>query len=400
MEKKHLVGAIIFLTYTLFSMSWVAGSIMTEDIMRSYNINSLASAAWMTNAITIAKILGNLLAARVLISLGLKKAVTLASVLLAAGGFAAFSESYPVYLFFRLMMGFGGAFIVVYFNPVVINYFKPSERPLVNGINASAFNFGNLLAILSTGTLLSIFHSWQNVLMVISSISFILLVAWWLFSDDFKQAAQSSDAKAKTDYTLRDGMKDPVNWILPICYSGWLFCYLSIFSLFPLVPDFAVDSSIIGSIIPVAAMMGSVVGIVIAKRFPRRVLVIRYSGLVITLCAALMISTGNSMLACAAAFLTGFFMFVPITSLMTLPQELPGVTAARVTVIFSMFWSISYGIETVLMFLAGVLADMTGNVFYAAAFAVACSVTFFISSFFLPETGVQKVSVEAVPARA
>ena len=106
-----------------------------------------------------------------------------------------------------------------------------------------------------------------------------------------------------------------------------------------------------------------------------------------TLCAALMIATNNSMLAYMAAFLAGFFMFLPMTCLLTLPQELPGMTPGRVTVIFGMFWSISYFVETILMFMAGMLADWTGDKTTAAMFAVACSASFFITSFFLPETG-------------
>ncbi len=386
MNKKHLIETTIFFTYALFAMSWVAGSMMTKDIMAYYSIDGMAAATWMTNAITIAKIIGNLAAAWLLVKMGPKKAFAIASLLIVAGAIGAFASNYPLYVFSRLIMGFGGAFAIVYFNPIVINYFNAEERPLINGINAAAFNMGNLLALLFTGTLLANLGNWQNVILAISAISFAILVVWWFVSDDFSLSG-SGDNKEQAAYTLKDGMKESVNWWLPIAYSGLLFCYIAVFALFPLVPTFAAEAKYLSSIMIGAGMVGTVVGIIVAKRYSRRVPVIRYCGLAMTLFAALMITTGNATVAYIAAFMAGFFMFVPMTSLVTLPQELPNMTPARITVIFGMFWSISYMIETVLMYLAGVIADAANNIAYAATFAVICSSTFFLASFFLPETG-------------
>ncbi|MGF1696346.1 MFS transporter [Vibrio lamellibrachiae] len=387
MNKKKLIELVIFMTYALFAMSWVAGSMMTKDIMAFYQIEGMAAATWMTNAITIAKIIGNLLAASFLVKLGPKKAFGFASLLIVAGALGAFASSYPLYVITRLIMGFGGAFVIVYFNPIVINYFTPEERPMINGINAAAFNMGNLLAILLTGTLLAHLDIWQNVILAISAASFVVLVIWWFISDDFSlSSGAKGDTPAQT-YTLKDGVKESVNWWLPIAYSGLLFCYISVFAIFPMVPSFAAEAKYLSSIMIGAGMVGTIVGILITKRLPLRVPIIRYCGLAMTAFAALMIFTDSAMIAYGSAFFAGFFMFVPMTALVTLPQELPNMTPARITVVFGMFWSISYVVETILMFISGIIADSTGNIAYAAMFAVACSSTFFIASFMLPETG-------------
>lgn len=399
MNKKHLIEITIFLTYALFAMSWVAGSMMTKDIMAFYNIEGMAAATWMTNAITIAKIIGNLSAAWLLMKMGPKKAFAVASILIVAGAVGAFASNYPLYVFSRLVMGFGGAFAIVYFNPIVINYFNAEERPIINGINAAAFNMGNLLAILFTGSLLSSLGSWQNVIFAISAVSLAILVVWWLVSDDFSLSSGASNGQQVT-YTLKDGAKESVNWWLPIAYSGLLFCYISVFALFPLVPSFAAEAKYLSSIMIGAGMVGTIAGIITAKRYPLRVPVIRYCGLAMTAFAAIMITTSSASIAYGAAFMAGFFMFVPMTALVTLPQELPNMTPARITVVFGMFWSISYMIETALMYFAGVLTDTTGNIFYAAVFAVMCSSTFFLASFFLPETGKKPEVVSATVKNA
>ncbi|MGF1700475.1 MFS transporter [Photobacterium makurazakiensis] len=398
MNKKHGIEFIIFMTYALFAMSWVAGSMMTKDIMAYYSIEGMAAATWMTNAITIAKIIGNLSAAWLLVKMGPKKAFAMASLLIVAGAVGAFASNYPLYVFSRLVMGFGGAFAIVYFNPIVIKYFSAEERPMINGINAAAFNMGNLLAILLTGTLLSTLATWQNVILAISMASLAVLVVWWLISDDFSLSTGNGNEQAA--YTLKDGFKEPVNLWLPIAYSGLLFCYISVFALFPLVPSFAAEAKYLSSIMIGAGMVGTIAGIMIAKRYPMRIPVIRYCGLAMTLFAALMITTSSAPVAYGAAFMAGFFMFVPMTALITLPQELPNMTPARITVVFGMFWSISYMIETGLMYIAGVIADTTGNIALSATFAVVCSSTFFLASFFLPETGKKPVLTNAVASKA
>ncbi|MGF1875982.1 MFS transporter [Photobacterium frigidiphilum] len=400
MNKKHLIEFIIFMTYALFAMSWVAGSMMTKDIMSYYNIEGMAAATWMTNAITIAKIIGNLSAAWLLVKMGPKKAFALASLLIVAGAVGAFASNYPLYVFSRLVMGFGGAFAIVYFNPIVIKYFSAEERPMINGINAAAFNMGNLLAILLTGTLLSSLHTWQNVILAISMASLAVLVIWWFISDDFSLSGDNGSNDEPAAYTLKDGFKEPVNIWLPIAYSGLLFCYISVFALFPLVPSFAAEAKYLSSIMIGAGMVGTIAGIMIVKRYPMRIPVIRYCGLAMTLFAALMITTSSASIAYGAAFMAGFFMFVPMTALITLPQELPNMTPARITVVFGMFWSISYMIETALMYIAGIIADTTGNIALSATFAVVCSSTFFLASFFLPETGKKPKLTNTVASKA
>lgn len=386
-NRKYYIEYIIFFTYALFAISWVSGSMMTKEIMTSYQIEGVANATWTTNAITLAKILGNLLAAWVLVKMGIKKAFIFASILIVIGGVGVFAHTYSMYVFSRLVMGIGGALVIVYFNPIVVHYFTDKERPLINGINAASFNTGNLVALLLTGSLLSYLETWQNVILAISIVSFIILVIACFVIQDFSLTSTNSNAKANDNYSFKMGLKDPVNWYLPFTYSGLLFCYISIFALFPLVPNFSVDPSKLSAILISMGMVGTVLGIIITKKLPKRIPIIRWSGFVMTVAAAIMIFTTNSFIAYSMACIAGLFMFLPMTALITLAQELPNMTTKRITVIFGMFWSISYAISTILMYIAGIIADSTGSIIIAVIFAVVCSATFFIGSFLLPETG-------------
>ena len=393
--KKYLLEILMFSAYALFAASWVSGAILTPAIQASFGEEGFANATWGSNVITIAKIVGNLAAAALLMRLGAKRAFAIAIILIAAGGFGALAGSYGGWLVSRLALGLGGALAIVYFAPVVLHYFAAEERPMINGINAAAFNTGNLLALLTTTTLLAWLGSWQSVVVLYGVMVLALGVLWWLTAENFSLSGGGD--KPAENYGFKQGVKEGFNWWLPLAYCGVLFCYIAVFALFPLIDGFAVASHHLSAVMIAAGMVGTVAGIIVTKRFPLRLPVLRFGGLALVIFAALMVTSRDPIIAYTAAALAGFCMFLPMTALVTLPQELPGMTPARITVTFAMFWSISYGVETVLMFGAGVLADITGEPATAAYFAVACSASLFVFSFLLPESG-KKPALENLEA--
>lgn len=385
--KKYLLEILMFSAYALFAASWVSGAILTPQIQSSFGEAGLANATWGTLMITLAKIAGNLAAAMVLVRLGARRAFTLAMLLIAAGGVGAFAGDYTSWLLSRLALGLGGALAIVYFNPVVLHYFSAEERPLINGINAAAFNTGNLLALLCTGALTAWLGSWESVVGLYGIMMVALALLWWLAAEDFALGGNSAGAAAVAKYGLREGMREGFNWWLPMAFTGVLTFYIAAFSLFPLIEGFAVASSHLSAVLIAGGMVGTAAGITVTKRFPLRLPVLRYSGLGLVICAVLMLASREPVVAYAAAIMAGFFMFMPMTALMTLPQELPGMTPGRITVTFAMFWSIAYLVATLLIYVAGLLADISGAPAVAAYFAVVCSATMFVFSFLLPESG-------------
>ncbi|WP_323846423.1 MFS transporter [Microbulbifer magnicolonia] len=383
--KRYLLEILMFSAYALFAASWVSGAMLTPEIQASFGEAGFANATWGSLMITVAKIAGNLAAALILIRIGAKYAFTLAMLLIAAGGFGALAGDYSGWLLSRLAMGLGGALAIVYFNPVVLHYFDARERPVVNGVNAAAFNSGNLIALLCTGTLANWLGGWQSVVALYGVMVAALAVLWWLAAESFPLSGGGANSGER--YGLRQGIREGVNWWLPLAYCGVLLCYIAVFSLFPLIDGFAVASSDLAAVMIAAGMLGTIAGILVTKRYPLRLPVLRYAGLALVIFAALMLASRNPLIAYSAAALAGFFMFLPMTALVTLPQELPGMTPARITITFAMFWSISYLIASILIPAAGLLADISGEPAYAAYFAVACSSSLFIFSFLLPESG-------------
>lgn len=396
--KAYVIETIMFLSYAFFAVSWIAGTTLTPQIMSYFKLESFASATFISNAITIAKIIGNLMAAWILLKLKPKWAIAFASLLIAVGTAAgAFVTEYWMFIITRFIMGFGGALFVVYFGPIVLRYFTASKRTMINGINAAAYNIGSIIAMILVAPVILWLVTFQNSLLFFAGCSFVLLILWLLFGENFEttQAVNTAGENVKP-YTFKEGLKDKVNYILPFTYSGLLLLYIVILTIFPSSNLAAVDAKVLSATVAIAGVVGSAVGILVMKYIKSRLQILRWSGLVMTIAAFFMIMTDSSVIAIILAAVVGFAMFLPMTALVTIPQELPNMTPQKLTVIMGFFWSISYIIETILYYFIGLVIDGAGFK-EGLLVAIACSLTFFIGSFLLPETKKTPKLIEVKP---
>jgi CP family cyanate transporter-like MFS transporter len=384
-SNKYLVEAIVFISYTLFAMAWVGGTASMNQIMAAMNINSLASASFISGAVTLAKIVGTFAAAWLALKLGGKYAFFASGILISVGLLTPFAPNYELLLVSRFLMGLGGAFMIVYFNPIVMSWFPPEERATINGINAVAFNLGTGIILWQMSNFNSLTGSWQNTLIIFSLASLALSIAW-LFVDEAKPDSKAKDTnEINAHYSYTDGLKDKFSWIYALTYSGILAFYLCLFTFYPKA-GISQSALLIGF-----GIIGTLAGIIYSKKFPLRVPVIRWSGLLIVITVFTLSFSPSEVVQTLSAMVLGFSIFFPITALVAIPHELSKMTSQKITVVFSLFYSISYMVGTLVLWLFGKLVDIhQGDYTWAFALTTLVSGTFFIGSFFLTETGQQK----------
>lgn len=388
--RGYLIELVLFTSYALFAVNWIAGSTLTADIMKFFGLTSFASATLISNAITVAKIIGNLLAAWFLVKLRPKWAVAFASGLIVLGAFlAAFATEYWMFVAMRFLMGFGGALIVVYFSPFIIRYFEPSKRPLMNGINASAYNIGGILAMVTVGPVILWQETWQSTLIFFSMCSGILWILWLFVGEDFQldqPLNQDQQTKKSETYGFKEGLRDPFNYIFPFTYSGLLLLYIVVLTILPISKGSPIDPKTLSATVALSGVIGAACGIFAVQKSRLRRPIIRWSGVVMSAFGLLMVSSQTASVAILAAAGLGFTMFFPMTALVTIPQELPKMSPTKLTVIMGFFWSFSYIFETIAYYIVGLVIDLSG--FQSGLYlSVALSLSFFIGSFLLPETG-------------
>ncbi len=379
---KYLVEGLVFTSYVLFAMAWVGGTASMNSIMASMHIESFASASLISGAVTLAKIVGTFAAAYLTLKFGVKYAFLVAALLIVTGIVTPYAPNYELLLVSRFLMGLGGAFMIVYFNPIVMHWFAPEERPVINGLNAVAFNIGTAIVLWGMPSINAITGGWQHSLLAFSLASLALALLWLLVKFESFQHNNQSSNQEQSLYSYWDGIKDPFNWAYALTYSGLLSFYICLFTFYPQA-GISQSKWVIGF-----GIVGTVAGILYSRKEPMRLPIIRLSGLLIFL-TVLGLSFGSApWLQTLCAIVLGFCIFLPVTALVTIPHELPQMNSQKITVIFSLFWSISYLVSTLVLWLFGKLVDMNqGNYFASFVLITLLSTTVFIGSYFLPETG-------------
>lgn len=382
MKKKYILEFILFTSYMLFAMSWVGAATFMKDIMQMTGMQSLTQASVLSTSLTFAKIIGTAIAAWTIVKFGIRNAFTVASILMCLSIVTPYAPNYPILLISRFLMGLGGALIIVYFNPIVYKYFEPSERAIVNGLNAIAFNVGTAIMMFGVPFFLSIFGSWQKTLLVISCASIVMLVVWLIFGKiDLENNSNQNTAKIAAKYSFSDGLKDRFNWFFAFTYSGLLAFYIVLFTFYPKAGIVQTKQVILFGII------GAIVGMIYSNKTKKRIPVLRISGLIQVIAAfGLSFAGDNQLLATVSAAALGFFMFLPMPALVTYAQERPNTNSQQISVTFSLFWSLSYLVATVIPTIFAKIVDYN-NGDYHTAFIFICTIegTFLLGSLFLRE---------------
>ncbi len=382
-RRAVAIEALLFLAYCFFSASWMVGSIVTTDMCHEFGLSSLPSS--VNNAISAAKILGNFVAAWILIKLGPKKTVSVSCLLICAVVAGAFATNLSFFVVTRFLLGFGGALLMICMTPYVVYCFEPRRHPIWIGINNAGPNTGNLIALLSVSAVRAWLGDWRSVLIFYGAFSVVFLVLWLIVGRDYPLAPKAaSDEKAPQLYRYRDGLKEPFLYKFLFTMTGRLVMYTVMLYLFPLNPDFTVNSQFISLMIALTGIPGTIIGIILAKKLKRQLNLFRFSGVAQSFLFFLMILTDSPTIATVSAILLGFVIFISTPSLFTLPTKLPGATPEKVAVILTLYWAGAYTLQ---MIVYAVVVHMVNSLgwYLAMLFTALYSLTFLIGTFLLPD---------------
>ena len=371
-RRAIAIEIILFLSYAFFSASWMVGSVVTNDMIQEFGVGHVPSS--VNNAISAAKIVGNFVAAWILVKLGPKKTVAFSCLLTCAVIIGALSTSFPFFILSRFLLGFGGAVLMICMTPYVVYCFSPKQQPIFIGINNAGPNTGNLIALFSISAVRAWLVSWRSVILFYGLFSVILLVLWLIVGRGYPIAAtpkQTDRSAGGKLYRYKDGLKEPFLYEFIFTMTGRLVMYTVMLYLFPLHPDFTVNSQFISTMIALTGIPGTILGIVLAKKLKRQITLFRFSGFA-------------QSIATACAILMGVVIFISTPSLFTLPARMPGATPQKVAVIMTLYWTGAYILQMIVYAVIVHLANVT-TWKTAMLFTAFYSLTFLVGTFLLPD---------------
>ena len=342
---KFALSATLFLTYVLFALAWQAG----DHYVRSLGFTT-SQAALLTNAITLAQVVGSLAAANIMLKIGAKKAFTLASVLIVLGGTLSLTTAYPLVFFIRFVLGLGGALAVVYLSAIVARILTGKSLQIANGVNSVAFNTGLAIALTLAAQKA---NNPVAAILICAGISAVILVFWLIFS---RAVPKSSPTQVSSDasYTMRQGFGEWFNWVFALAYTGLLSYYIVAFTF--------MDPSTIRWVV-YAGVVGAVAGTISAARVPDRVkpIIVVVSAALQLVFAALVLGFADTQIEILVSVILGLVIFYPMPFFVQMAFMRPGVTARQISVTVSIFWAVSYAGSVIIIQVFAWIADLTGG---------------------------------------
>ncbi|MDC2887752.1 hypothetical protein [Psychrosphaera algicola] len=133
--------------------------------------------------------------------------------------------------------------------------------------------------------------------------------------DGTSSAAQEKQEGA-VQYSYKSGITDSFNWAYALTYSGLLAFYICLFTFYP-TAGISASKWVIG-----AGIIGTIAGMLYSRKIKQRVPVIRWSGLIQTVMVIGLSFSENALIQTGSAILLGFFIFFPITALVSIPHEM------------------------------------------------------------------------------
>jgi cyanate permease len=402
---RFVIEALLFLTYAVFGLSWIAITPLMGELQTHFGIG-LAQLGLLTTMVSAAKVVAPLLTGLLAVRIGIVRTILLGSLCISAAALAPFAPSFEAFLGSRFVFGIGGAIVVTLLGPMVMQWFPPNERPLVNAINNVAVNTGITVTLFATVPLAALI-GWRQTLLAYGLLSVGLMLAWAVLGREAASAspAEATAAAPAAAVSYGDVWRLRETWLIALAFAGPLALYLAFNTWLPkhYVEAFgmtkAAASNYTGLFNLVGIPTAIVAGIASQRLGVRRPFIVG-AGALMGLAAFGMILSPSPILLTVAAIALGVALFTYVGPLFTIPMELPGLTPQHVSLMMGTVFSVAYTFSSLSPVVVGWLHDAAGSFLPGLAMWAGFSWVLAVAGLLLPETGPRGRSGAQAPAEA
>jgi nitrate/nitrite transporter NarK len=326
--------------------------------------------------------------------LGVRVSAGLALTLLGVFGFLrGFAIDYETLLLFQLFMGVGLAAVMPCLPKLAAVLFPPEKTSFTIGVSISGYAVGDVIALIGTPYLLTLFGGWRNVFHVYGAWALILTVFWWILSRELGKGygvKQLSEVHygSLTGKDLIALFRNRQVWLLSGLYFSAGACYDTLLVWLPSILAAEAASSDVGfvtSMLPLGFFAASfIVGALSDKVGLRKPFILLFG--LITGPAIYFIGILQGPVIWFFAFLAGFCTIGVLALVLAIPVELPQ-TAAMVGSAVGLISSIGNLGSFFMPTIVGYVRDAAGSFFWSLFLLSMLGEFMLILGLLLTETG-------------
>ena len=347
-------------------------------------------------AFTIFLIPGGLIAAK----LGTKRAVIISGYLMAAGSLVAMTPNFAALLPLRVAFGMGGGILLPVTSSVIVQWFRPNERPMLNALFLAGQGTGVATAMFLSLPLAEALE-WRMVFTIYGLFALVGATAWLILGRSAPPG--SAPVAAMPMMAVLGILKERNTLLLSLALVGPFAMFIGFSSWLPTYYNEEFDMPLQqgNSLLAIPPLMGVVVnilsGFILARLGLRRPLLL-IPGLLFPISAFGAFYFDNTAVIIAGILLMGlsFWLFLP--TVLTIAMELPGASSDKVAMITA--GALTFGnLSTIVAPLfVGITTDMLGSFVPSLTILAILPITAIFAAILLPETGPRAKRRSSLPS--
>lgn len=342
-------------------------------ILEEYSINR-GTGSLLTSLVILVQAVFSLLGGLLAGLLRPRKVILIGCILISAPALTFALGNFWLLLLSRVLMGLGFGILGPATIPVLMQYFRSKELPLVNSLIMSISVLGITISSLSVAKI-SDSIGWEQALSAFGGVALLSAVLWLFFG-------HVKDIK-NTDIATNERIRQAINVIrkketviLSSADGGAFGQYVALVAWLPTFYfEFhglsLIRSGVLVSLLPlVGCLSGFMAGILSMKYRVRKPFLIA-SGIMVSLGGLGSFLTAGTPLVYPSLLLLGAGSWLYVPFLLTIPMELPGNDPAQAAMMTGVIFAVGGLVGFATPLIVGIVADATGT--YLPGF-VTCSV--------------------------
>ena len=396
---RWVIAGVLFPLHLAIGLNVLAPSPLFPVIMEDYSL-SRGTVSLLVASVGVALTLFLIPSGIMVAKFGPKKAAAIAGFLMAAGILAALTPPFWVLVTLRVAFGLGVAIILPATSAAVLQWFTPQERPFMNGLNLAGQGLG-IAAAMFLSVPIAERLGWQYPLFLYGAFALLGAVTWLLLGRSPAPGTSSISPPPirevllviKDKNTLLLSLSAVGPFGLFIGYSSWLPSYYHEVLAMPLD-----QAGSLVAILPLMAGLFNLFGGVVLTWLGLRKPLFILSGVLFPLLAFGTFFFDNLVLITGSLVLLGLTFSLFVTTLFTIPMELPGISLQKVAVVTAAALTFGNLASVFSPMLLGIATDALGSYKPGLLIVAFIPVTVLVAAAFLPETGPKGTRHEIVPA--
>ena len=401
---RYVIGGLTLWAHFATGLSFQSVSPVLPLITDDYGINHTTAGVLVGIVMIIHGafgIPGGIIVGRV----GVWRIYTVSWFMMGALTLMALSPGFGGLMALRIIYGLGVAAMLPATGPLIMQWFRPREVPIITSLNIACVSLGIVVSV-STAAPLADLIGWETVLGLFGAVGLAGAFAWLVWGKAREEAWEAaaplspkeiwSVLKNKTIFLL--GLADTACFSMYVALTGWLPTFYNEVRGMSLA-----EAGFLTSLLPFMGIFAVLLGGFLPLRIRPRRLFFIVPGVMAGVGGLGSFLIDNTAVTYFSVILMGLGAWLYVPSLLTLPIELPGMTPQKVALAWGWIMTAS-GVGTFIApLVVGIIRDSTGS--FTPGFLIFGLLAWFlfVAGFLLPGTGgrrAQPPSAVASPAPA